>query len=88
MLRYAFYPLFGLSVLGSYAVMNASGADITSVRTTRSSVPATYGRAEDFQGAPLIWRTGFHGPGLYRTGRYRSTSGYRGGYFGGFGGGK
>ena len=94
MLKYIFYPLFGLGVVGAYGVTAASATDVTSVQTQRSTVPAEY--LGNYAAAPIIWRTGFHGPSAYQP-TYSSSSssssgggyyysGSSGGGFGGFGG--
>jgi len=93
MLKYVLYPMFGLSVLGFYGVTAATATDMTSVQTQRSTIPAEYRSGGSFRSAPIIWRTGFHGPAAYRpsysSGSSYGGSGYRGGgYYGGFGGGK
>lgn len=90
MLKYLFYPLFGLSVVGAYGVSAATATDVSSVQTQRSSVPSQY--RGSYAAAPIVWRTGFHGPAAYRassSGSSGSRGGsYGGGYYGGFGGGK
>lgn len=85
MLRYLFYPAFGLIVLGGYATVARSAFDAASPGVRRGSVPAGY-RAGNLSAAPIIWYTGFHGPAAYRP-RTSSGGGYVGGY-GGYGGGK
>jgi uncharacterized membrane protein len=96
MLKYIFYPLFGLGVVGAYGVTAASATDVTSVQTQRSSVPTEY--RGNYVAAPIIWRTSFHGPSAYQPtyssssssssggGYYYSGSSSSGGGFGGFGG--
>ncbi|MEM9193851.1 MAG: hypothetical protein AAGF12_32045 [Myxococcota bacterium] len=87
MLKYLFYPIFGTAVLGGYAMSASSATDISSVNTQRSTIPAQYRAAGGFAAAPVVWRTGFHGPSAYRP-SYSSSSGssYGGGggyYYGG-----
>ena len=68
-----------------------SGVDVTSVDTQRSQVPAQYASQPGrLPAAPIIWRTGFHGPGASQVRTRRSGGGFfgGGGGYGGFGGGK
>lgn len=102
MMRYLFYPVFGAAVLGGYAWTALEGVDVTSVDTTRSAIPTTLAPVgagpETYATAPIVWRTGFHGPGAYTPTYYGGggTSGGGssygggggGGFWGGFGGGK
>jgi hypothetical protein len=91
-LKWVLYPVFGLSVLGAYGASTTSGVDMTSVDTRRTTMPAEYRSAGAYRAAPIIWRTGFHGPAAYRPPTSYSSgssgsSGYSGGgYYGGFGG--
>ena len=91
MLKYFFYPVFGLAVVGGYGVSAATATDASSVSTQRSTVPAQY--RGSYAAAPIVWRTGFHGPAAYRAASSGSSGSSRGGYvgggyYGGFGGGK
>ncbi len=94
MLKYIFYPVFGFGVLGAYGLSAATATDMTSVQAQRSTVPTEY--RGSYATAPIIWRTGFHGPAAYQptysSGSSGSGGGYyggsSGGYYGGFGGGK
>ena len=80
MWKYLFYPAFGLGVLGSYGSVAFGGRDVTSVDVRRGVMPAGYQNATNFAAAPIVWRTGFHGPAAPRmpssSSTYR-TSGYR-----------
>lgn len=97
MLKYILYPLFGLGVVGFYGISAATATDVTSVQTQRSTVPPEH--RGSFATAPILWRTGFHGPAAYRPSYSSGSSGGSGygggggyygggGGFGGFGGGK
>lgn len=97
MLKYILYPMFGLGVVGFYGISAATATDATSVPTQRSTVAPEH--RGTFATAPIVWRTGFHGPAARRP---TYSSGSRGGGgvylgggsygssggFGGFGGGK
>jgi uncharacterized membrane protein len=89
MLKYIFYPMFGLGVVGAYGVTAATATDVTSVQTQRSTVPMEY--RQSYNAAPIIWRTGFHGPRAYQPTYSSSSSGSSSGgggfYYGGSGGG-
>lgn len=88
------YPLFASGVLFVYAVGAFAGKDVSAVDTQRSRIPSQYlGGA--YQNAPVVWRSGFHGPGpapvvssSSSSSSSSSRSGGYGGYYGGFGGGK
>ncbi|NOY94298.1 MAG: hypothetical protein GXP55_24230 [Deltaproteobacteria bacterium] len=94
MLKYALYALFGLTVVGGYAAFAAlSGPGrVYGERGAPIQVPPST-NAETYRTAPVIWRTGFHGPAarvIDYTPRRRTYggSGYGGsgrGY-GGYGG--
>ena len=97
MFKLLLYPIFGIAVIGAYAGAAASGSDLSSVPTSHSAVPAQYRAAGAWQAAPLVWKTGFHGPAAYvpPTIRYSGGGGYGGsrrygggGYYGGGFGGK
>ena len=93
MLRYILYPIFGTGVLGGYALMASTGVDVSSTTTHQSRMPVMAGQPVNYQAAPVVWRTGFHGPSAYRPSTSyssgssrRSSSGgvyYGGGYSGG-----
>lgn len=93
-MKLVLYMLFGVSVLGGYAVTAATGVDVSSTATHRSRLPAGT-PAGGYAAVPIVWRTGFHGPrvrstsygsgGSYGSGR---RSGGGGVYYGGYGGGK
>jgi hypothetical protein len=87
MLKYVFYPIFGLSVLGAYGATAATATDLTSVPTNRTTIPAQFRGPGAYRAAPIVWRTGFHGPAAYQP-TYSSSGGGGGGFYGGFGGGK
>ena len=92
MLKWIFYPVFGLGVLGAYGASSMSGTDMTSVNTRRSTLTTEQVAGGGYRTAPIVWRTGFHGPAAYRPPTYSSGSSGSGrsggGYYGGIGGGK
>ncbi len=90
MLRYVLYGIFGLSVIGLYALTTATGGDMSSVPTTHGAVPPQFRASGAWRTSPMVWRTGFHGPAAYvPPGSDTGSSGGGGvGFYGGFGGGK
>lgn len=91
-MRYVLYPLFGIFVIGGYAVSAMTSADMSSTPTTHTTLPPGVMAGPGLTTAPVVWRTGFHGPAAYEPvssgGSSGSGSSYGGGYYGGFGGGK
>jgi hypothetical protein len=94
--RIALYSIFGLTVVGGYAVTATAGADLSSVPTQHGAVPAQYQASGAWRTSPMVWRTGFHGPAAYvppsvdtgSSGSSGSSGSYGVGYYGGYGGGK
>jgi hypothetical protein len=87
--RYVLYPLFGLLVIGGYAMSAMTASDLSSTPTTRTTLPPGVAGGMGVSNAPIVWRTGFHGPAAYEvvsSGSSGSGSGV--GYYGGYGGGK
>jgi hypothetical protein len=94
MLKYVLYGIFGLTIVGGYGVMAAMGRSghVYGEQGVRVQVPPS-ADPTTYQSAPVIWRTGFHGPAarvIDYTPRRRTYggSGYGGsgrGY-GGYGG--
>jgi len=89
MLKYILYPIFGVSVLGAYALSASVATDVGTTVTSRSKqLPpvAGSGSSGGYAAMPIIWYTGFHGPSRYVPSS--SSSGGYGGSYGGYSGGK
>jgi hypothetical protein len=90
MLKSLLYPAFGTIIIGGYALSGISATDVSTTQVQRSTLPAPYrGTPAAYGTAPIIWRTGFHGPGAYQPSYGGSGGGtYGGGGYGGGWGGK
>lgn len=94
MLKYALYGIFGLVLVGAYALVALTPASQRRMGSPGRPVQAPPTTdVETYRAQPAIWRTGFHGPGarvIDYTPRRRSYggSGYggSGGGYGGYGG--